>query len=57
MEIYYASIQSFLNFWCAIESRDELPDPETLKVKIMEDYDSGRQKRIELKEIESGAIK
>ncbi|CAK9833162.1 Retrovirus-related Pol polyprotein from transposon TNT 1-94 [Anthophora retusa] len=35
---------SFENFRCAIESRDELPDAESLKVKILEEYDARIQK-------------
>ena len=34
---------SYENFRCAIESRDELPSPESLKVKIIEEYDARRQ--------------
>ncbi|GAB1861620.1 hypothetical protein CAJAP_02699 [Camponotus japonicus] len=31
---------TFDNFRCAIESRDELPSPETLRVKIIEESDT-----------------
>lgn len=31
---------SFENFRCAMESRDDLPTPETLKIKLMEEWDA-----------------
>lgn len=31
---------SFANFRCAIESRDQLPSPETLRIKILEENDA-----------------
>jgi len=34
---------SFENFRCAIESRDELPNPETLRVKIIEEFDARKE--------------
>lgn len=33
----YSLPSSFENFRCAIESRDELPDPESLRIKIIEE--------------------
>lgn len=38
--LLYSLPASFENFRCAIESRDELPKPEILKVKILEEYES-----------------
>lgn len=34
--------ESFENFRCAIASRDDLPNPETLRVKILEEYETRR---------------
>ncbi|KMQ92279.1 retrovirus-related pol polyprotein from transposon tnt 1-94 [Lasius niger] len=36
----YSLPSSFENFRVAIESRDELPDPETLRTKIVEEFDA-----------------
>ncbi|KYN17527.1 hypothetical protein ALC57_10186 [Trachymyrmex cornetzi] len=33
---------SYENFRCAIESRDELPTPDTLKIRIMEEFNARR---------------
>lgn len=44
---------SFENFRCAMESRDNLPDPETLKIKIIEEVEARKQK---VNEWESGAM-
>ncbi|KMQ87617.1 retrovirus-related pol polyprotein from transposon tnt 1-94 [Lasius niger] len=38
--LLYSLPQCFENFWCAIESRDELPTPEVLRVKIIEEHDA-----------------
>lgn len=38
--LLYSLPASYENFRCAIESRDELPKPEQLKVKIIEEYNS-----------------
>jgi hypothetical protein len=38
--LLYSLPSSFENFRCAIESRDELPDPETLREKIIEENDA-----------------
>lgn len=38
--LLYSLPESFGNFRCAIETRDELPDPEILRVKILEEYES-----------------
>ena len=42
--LLYSLPASFENFRCAIETRDELPDPESLKVKFQEEYDARIQK-------------
>lgn len=38
--LLYTLPASFSNFRCAIECRDDLPKPEILKVKILEEYES-----------------
>lgn len=38
--LLYSLPASFENFRCAIESRDELPAPETLRIKITEENDA-----------------
>ena len=38
--LLYSLPPNFENFRCAIESRDELPSPETLRVKIKEESDA-----------------
>lgn len=38
--LLYSLPPCFKNFWCAIESRDELPTPEVLRVKIVEEHDA-----------------
>jgi len=35
--LLYSIPESFENFRCAIESRDELPKPEVLKIKLLEE--------------------
>ena len=42
--LLYSLPSSFENFRCAIETRDQLPDAESLKVKIIEEYESRKQK-------------
>ncbi|KZC15202.1 hypothetical protein WN55_00969 [Dufourea novaeangliae] len=42
--LLYSLPSSFENFRCAIESRDNLPDVESLKVKILEESDARKQK-------------
>lgn len=50
--LLYSLSESLETFRCAIKSRDELPDPKPLKITIMEEYDSRKQKQ----ELESGAM-
>ncbi|KAK9751402.1 Zinc knuckle [Popillia japonica] len=38
--LLYSLPSSFENFRCAIESRDELPSPEVLRIKIVEEADA-----------------
>lgn len=38
--LLYSLPPSFANFRCAIESRDELPNPEALRIKIIEEHDA-----------------
>ena len=40
--VLYSLPESFDNFRCAIESRDELPAPEALRAKIIEESDAGK---------------
>lgn len=51
--LLYSLPQSYENFRCAIESRDELPTPEALKIKILEEGDVRHQK---LQTEENGAM-
>jgi len=43
--LLYSLPPSFENFRCAIEFRDELPDAEALKVKILEESEARPQKK------------
>ena len=43
--LLYSLPSSFENFRCAIETRDILPDPDVLKVKILEESESRMQNR------------
>lgn len=43
--LLYSPLPSFENFRCAIESRDELPEAEALKVKILEESEARRQEK------------
>ncbi len=36
--------ENFENFRCAMESRDDLPKPEDLRIKIMEEYQARMNK-------------
>lgn len=40
--LLYSLPESFQNFRCAIETRDELPDSDTLRMKILEEIKSRR---------------
>ena len=42
--LLYSLPASYENFRCAIESRDDLPKPEILKIKILEESDARRSK-------------
>lgn len=42
--LLYSLPASFENFRCAIESRDELPKPEILKIKILEESEARKSK-------------
>ena len=46
--LLYSLPESFENFRCAIESRDEYPKPEALKVKIIEESDAKKAKAREV---------
>ena len=45
--LLYSLPDTFENFRCAIESRDALPDAETLKIKILEEF-SARQHKLDI---------
>lgn len=38
--LLYSLPPNFENFRCAIESRDDLPDPQALKIKIIEEFEA-----------------
>ena len=38
--LLYSVPNSFDNFRCAIEARDDLPSPEALKIKLLEEYNA-----------------
>lgn len=42
--LLYSVPDSFENFRCAIEARDVLPDPETLKIKLLEEFQARKGK-------------
>lgn len=48
--LLYSLPESYDNFRCAIECRDTLPDPEALKIKIIEESDSRKSKYSEIAE-------
>ena len=41
--LLYSLPANFENFRCAIKSRDELPSPDTLRIKVKEEYDARRK--------------
>jgi len=45
--LLYSLPKSYTNFRCAIESRDTLPTPEALRLKILEENDSRRNENRE----------
>ena len=51
--LLYSLPASFENFRCAIESRDELPKPEALKIKILEEADARQNKE---EDVQSDAL-
>lgn len=51
--LLYSLPPSFENFRCAIESRDELPSPENLRIKIIEEYDARKN---ETREVTTSAM-
>ncbi|BES92275.1 Hydra magnipapillata [Nesidiocoris tenuis] len=51
--LLYSLPEEFENFRCAIESRDDLPKPETLRTKIIEEADARKSK---LKQIDPDAL-
>ncbi|GBN23740.1 hypothetical protein AVEN_180037-1 [Araneus ventricosus] len=44
--LLYSIPESYENFRIAIESRDELPSPETLKIKLIEEANARKNKEI-----------
>ena len=48
--VLFSLPSSFENFRCASESRDELPSPEVLKIKIKEESEAKKCKSTELHE-------
>ena len=45
--LLYSLPSTFENFRCAIESRDNLPDADSLRIKIIEENDARKQKTVE----------
>lgn len=43
--LLYSIPDSYENFRCAIETRDELPSPELLKIKLIEEFDARMEKQ------------
>ena len=41
--LLYSLTPNFENFRCAIESRDELPIPESLRIKIVEEFEAQKK--------------
>jgi hypothetical protein len=46
--LLYSIPDSYENFRIAIESRDELPKPETLKIKLTEEYEKEKVEKIKI---------
>lgn len=42
--LLYSLPENFENFRCAIESRDELPKPEVLRIKIIEEFEARKSR-------------
>lgn len=51
--LLYSLPSSYENFRCAIESRDELPTPEALRIKIVEENDA---RKSDVRNVSSGAM-
>ena len=47
---------SYENFRCAIEARDELPTPEALKIKLLEEFNTRKEKEIQKEQHSQGAF-
>ncbi|GBM59297.1 hypothetical protein AVEN_60645-1 [Araneus ventricosus] len=54
--LLYSIPESYENFRIAIESRDELPSPETLKIKLIEEANARKNKEINTFHDSQGAI-
>lgn len=46
--LLYSIPESYENFRCAIEARDELPSPEALKIKLLEEFNARKEKVVQL---------
>lgn len=44
--LFYSVPENFENFRCAIELRDELTKPDSLKIKILEEWEARKGKTI-----------
>ncbi|VEN37621.1 unnamed protein product [Callosobruchus maculatus] len=54
--LLYSLPASFESFRCAIESRDELPTPEILRIKIIEEYNAPKSDVRDGREIEGAML-
>lgn len=54
--LLYSIPDSYENFRCAIEARDELPAPEALKIKLLEEYSARKEKIIQREQHSQGAF-
>ena len=54
--LLYSIPDSFENFRCAIEARDELPTPEALKIKLLEEFNARKEKEIQKEQHSQGAF-
>lgn len=54
--LLYTIPDSYENFRCAIEARDELPSSEALKIKLHEEYNARREKEVQREQNSQGAF-
>lgn len=54
--LLYSIPDSYENFRCAIEARDELPSSEALKIKLHEEYNARKEKDVQREQHSQGAF-